>query len=439
MIYKINFTFTILYISIPLFLITGPAIPDIIISLGGIFGLTYIIVTKNKTGLNKIRFFQISFFFWIALIYTSFFAKNFEKSIQDSLIFLRYLMIPICCYFIFFNKEHFLRYLLLLSMALTFFVSIDTLFQFFSYTTIDGFGPDLFGFKSNWYGRLTGPFADELIPGSYISKFGLVGFVYFLIIKDFKYKNFFQTFYLSLILVTCFVSGERMAFATYLLALVLLFLFLNKERKILFKSILVGIFCIIAIYKFHPFYNDFEIIENKEIHKGLKVEKKFKCENDDTTCVKVVYLQPSFFQIIRNFETSAYGEIYLLSYEMFKDNPITGIGISNFKFLCNNEMKYKKMMLNYECATHPHNIYIQWLTEGGIVIFFIFLIYIISICNLVIKNNGDLKFKIISLTLLVILFWPIMSTGSLIKNWYGISVFFIIGISMCLSRIKQNS
>ena len=77
MIYKINFIFTVLYISIPLFLITGPAIPDIIISLGGIFGLTYIIVTKNKTGLNKIRFFQISFFFWIALIYTSFFAKNF--------------------------------------------------------------------------------------------------------------------------------------------------------------------------------------------------------------------------------------------------------------------------------------------------------------------------------------------------------------------------
>ena len=63
-------------------------------------------------------------------------------------------------------------------------VSIDTLYQFINYTSKDGFGEDLLGFKSNWYGRLTGPFGDELIPGSYLSKFGLFGFVFLISLKN---------------------------------------------------------------------------------------------------------------------------------------------------------------------------------------------------------------------------------------------------------------
>ena len=70
------------------------------------------------------------------------------------------------------------------------FVSLDTLYQFINYTSKDGFGEDLFGFKSNWYGRLTGPFGDELIPGSYVSKFGLFGFIFLISIKNFKNNIF---------------------------------------------------------------------------------------------------------------------------------------------------------------------------------------------------------------------------------------------------------
>ena len=67
--------------------------------------------------------------------------------------------------------------------------------------------------------------------------------------------------------------------------------------------------------------------------------------------------------MISNFSSSAYGEIYLLALEMFKDNFITGIGINNYKLLCETNEYYKIKMVNYECASHPHNIYLQWLTE----------------------------------------------------------------------------
>ena len=123
---------------------------------------------------------------------------------------------------------------------------------------------------------------------------------------------------------------------------------------------------------------------------------------------------------------------------MFIDNPITGIGINNFKYLCNNNYYYSDMMINYNCASHPHNIYIQWLTEGGIIVFISFIFYLYFLVQFIINNKGDKKYKIISIVIILIMFWPIMSTGSLIKNWYGLTTFYIIGMCICLSKFKKN-
>ena len=428
-----------LFLLIPLFLITGPAIPDIIIVIGVLFGIFYCFFFKTYEDFVKIDLFRATILFWLSLIFISIFAYNKINSFQDSFIFIRFLLIPIFCYFLFFKDEKFLQRLLFLIFILVVFVSIDTLYQFFNYTSKDGFGEDLLGFRSNWYGRLTGPFGDELIPGSYVSKFGLLGFVFIISNKKLEKKIIFQSIYLSLILLVCFVSGERMALATFLLSLLLLFIFLSDNRKSIFLSIILGISLIFLAIYLHPFYNDFKIIESTQYHQGQKIEKFFQCENNiKKVCSKIINIQPSFLEVIKNFSTSAYGEIYLLSYNMFLDNPITGIGINNFKYLCDFNEIYTSMMINYECASHPHNIYVQWLTEGGIVVFIFFILYLIILIRFIINNIGDKKYKIISLIIIFAMFWPIMSTGSLVKNWYGVITFFIIGICMCLSKFKKN-
>ena len=181
-----------LFLLIPLFLVTGPAIPDIVITLGILFGIFYTFYQKEYKNFIKLNLFRISIIFWICLILISFFSYNKNNSFQDSLIFIRFLLIPFCCYLIFFeNKKVFERSLLII-FFLVVFVSIDTFYQFINYTSKDGFGKDLLGFTSNWYGRLTGPFGDELIPGSYVSKFGLFGFVFLISIKKFKNNIFIQ-------------------------------------------------------------------------------------------------------------------------------------------------------------------------------------------------------------------------------------------------------
>ncbi len=431
--------FSYLFLLIPLFLITGPAIPDIVITLGVIFGIFYILYQKEYENFIKLNFFRISIIFWLSLILISFFSYNKTYSFQDSLIFIRILLIPFFCYFVFFRDNKFFERLLLVLFIIVVFVSIDTLYQFINYTSKDGFKEDLLGFKSNWYGRLTGPFGDELIPGSYLSKFGLFGFVFLISKKKLENNIIFQSLYLSIIILVCYVSGERMAFATFSLSLLLLLIFLDGFRKSIMSSILIGALFIFLANYLHPFYNDFNIIESTEYHQGQKIEKFFQCENNtEKICSKIINIQPNFFEVIKNFSSSAYGEIYLLSFKMFIDNPITGIGINNFKYLCNYNELYKNMMINYECASHPHNIYIQWLAEGGLIVFISFILFLFFLVKFIINNTADKKYKIISIVIILIMFWPIMSTGSLIKNWFGVTTFFIIGLCMCLSKFKNN-
>ena len=438
MIFHTERFFSYIFLLVPLFLITGPAVPDIVITTSVIFSIFYFIFLKKNEEILKINFFIISIIFWVSLLLISFFSYNKVNSFQDSAIFIRFLLIPFSAYLIFFKSNKIFIQLLILILLLVVFVCIDTLFQFFNYSSEFGFGRDLMGFRSNWYGRLTGPFGDELIPGSYISKFGLIGFTYLIINKKFRSNSLVHSTYLSLIFVVSYITGERMAFATYAMGLFFLFIFLKDYRKTIFFSIFLGLFSLFIIIKLHPFYNDFKVIESTEYHQGLKIQKTYKCQNNtEEVCSKIIEVQPSFFKILRNFNTSAYGEIYLLAYKMFINNPITGIGINNFKYICETNNFYNNLMINYDCASHPHNIYIQWLSEGGLLVFFIFVLYLLFLITFIIKNEGEKRFKIISLIVILIMFWPIMSTGSLIKNWYGIITFFIIGILMRLSKFRN--
>jgi len=439
MILKTEKIFNYFFLLLPLFLITGPAIPDIIITLCVIFGIFYLIYLGEYEQILRINFFRISILFWISLLIISFFSYNKINSFQDAVIFLRFLLIPFFTYFIFCKNGKILQNTIFLIFIIVMFICVDTVYQFFNYTSKSGFGEDLLGFKSNWYGRLTGPFGDELIPGSYISKFGLLGYIFLISNKRFEKNVIFQSIYLSFILFITYVSGERMAFATFGLGLFLLLIFLDEFRRSILLSIFIGsILILLAIY-LHPFYNDFKVLESTQYHQGLKIEKSFECENGNgKLCSKIVQIQPSFLEIIKNFKTTSYGEIYLLSYKMFTDNLITGIGINNFEYLCNTIDTYKKLMVNYNCASHPHNIYIQWLAEGGLIVFTTFIFYLIFLISFIINSNAEKKYKVISLVVILIMFWPIMSTGSLVKNWYGVTTFFIIGLCISIDKIKSN-
>ena len=128
-----------------------------------------------------------------------------------------------------------------------------------------------------------------------------------------------------------------------------------------------------------------------------------------------------------------YHEHYLSSWEIFKDNPLIGVGPKNFRVKCKEE-KYNFSKLT--CSTHPHNIPLQLLAETGIFTFIIYLIVNIVIWYNLFKSlfSKIVKIKIylnnfqISLLInIVILIWPLSPNGNFFNNWLSIIIYFPVG------------
>ena len=117
--------------------------------------------------------------------------------------------------------------------------------------------------------------------------------------------------------------------------------------------------------------------------------------------------------------------------EIFKENPITGTGIKTYHQYCTN-LKIKKK-LDIECSSHPHNTYIQILSDiglfGAIIIFFIFLyIFLINLKIFIAKNPSNLlkSFFILNLGILMNLM-PFIPSGSFFNNWINLMIYYPIG------------
>ena len=426
-----NLSLLLIYL-LPISLITGPAIPDLSITLINLLFLYYLI-KHNKFAIIKKEWVLSILFFWICLQTSSIFAENHYLAFADSTIFIRILLIPVFMYFWLLNEDRKIINLLGCIFFVNLFVIFDCIYQFLNYSPELGFGEDILGISSNFYGRLSGPFND-LIPGSFISKFSFLGLCFIFIVLK-KKKNLLilsSIIYLILCGIITFISGERMALATFIMGITIGIIIYQNYRLIFLISLTFIAISLIFIHKTHPIYNDYTVIKSTPFHLGQTIQKKYNCGDEE--CIKIINIQPELKQVLKNFKKSPYGDVYILSIRMFSDNKLFGIGLNNFNYLCNEKNIYQP---KDKCWSHPHNFYIQWLTESGILGFTAFIIFLSTILYVIyIKRNQDYA-KITFITF-SILFWPLMSTGSLLKNWHGIETFFILGVAISLLKINKK-
>ncbi len=429
-----------LYFLIPLFLITGPALPDISITF-----FILIIIIFRRDLISKINeswmFFLLLLWLWFLCI--SFFAYNFEKSIVDAIIFSRFILFIILSYLIlnYFNKRIIKNLLYFISIC-CFFVTIDCLYQFYNYSFDYGFGADILGrYPEGLYGRLSGPFND-LVPGSYLSRLLFFIFILYFFVKNenLKYNYYIKIFLyvsISLILVVIYFSGERMALATAILGYLICFIFSKEYRKLILITTFIASSFIVININLHPHFTNTVILESKASHEGLIIQKKFQCSDDSNSiCVKEFLVQPAFTEVLKNFDKSAYGEIYMSAFHMWNDYKITGIGLNNFNILCNENDKYRKYNKNFGCTTHPHNLYIQALVETGFIGLIIFVIVVLMMLyKIYLIEEKNIRFPLIAAYLTI--FWPIMSTGSFLKNWNMVFICFIISLCFIISEYRK--
>ncbi len=434
-----NNFYYLVFISLIFFLITGPALPDIFLT---ILVVSTLFIKRNILLGKNYKWFILFLILWVWFIVSSLFAYNIYNSFIETLIFVRFILFIFISYTILIDvKLNHLKYILYFIFFCCLFVSVDTLYQYYNYSYLHGFGEDLFGRKpEGLYGRLSGPFSD-LVPGSYLSR--LCFFILIIYLLDFNKitssKKLNVLFIISLvpILSTIYFTGERMSVATTLLGLFLCLMFANKLRKLLFFSLLLSAIFIFFNLNFHPHYKNYKVLESSSKHEGLIIEREFEC-NNNINCNKQFKVQPKFLEILRNFHKSAYGEIYISALHMWNDFKFVGIGLNNFNLVCINEKKYNKYNSNFGCTTHPHNMYLQSLVETGVIGFLIFL-FLIVLLSLKILKTHETNLRVLLISIFLTIFWPIMSTGSFLKNWNMVFISLVISLILIFSQIKYKS
>ena len=142
--------------------------------------------------------------------------------------------------------------------------------------------------------------------------------------------------------------------------------------------------------------------------------------------------------------SKTHNDMYISAYRIFLDNKYFGVGPRQFR---NNCKEYK--VSSYSCDTHPHNTYLELLSETGLFSFIIvlsifILISFLSIKHLILKFIGDRKgifndFEVCLLASIILSLWPLSPSGSFFNNWMSIVYYFPVGILLWQRSERKKS
>ena len=287
------------------------------------------------------------------------------------------------------------------------FVAIDTIVQFVFGTSLSGHP------KPDYQGRLTGPF-DRLVVGVYLERlvWPVIGVLFGWAMtsgKSFKKLSLAIAFSL-LVGVAVLLSGERMSLMLFGLCGLLFAIGAKNLRLPLFVC---GVIVAVA-------------------------------------AVSTVTLQPTLKErfitrtmpYLTNLSASPYGSVWHNGLTAWKHSPVLGVGRDNFVPACETLGRPGGFINEHEeyggelkCVRHPHNIYIEWMAEGGIVGLGLFLTFMALIIRQAFYNLNDKNQSIneyyMRLGLLIGLvpfLWPFMSSMSFFTNWSAVLFWWVMGL-----------
>lgn len=299
-----------------------------------------------------------------------------------------------------------------------FFVFIDIIYQY-------SFGIDLFGYEPGMCEngsclRYQGVFGKELIAGSFFAYFALVAILFL-----------FQEKILNLIFlilgVAIIITGDRSPFIAYIIFWFLYILISNQSYK---KKILLLFSSLIIFFLIINFSSS-----SQKRYIGLVKDIKYS-GNENSRSFKDIN---NFFNDIKD---SPWGKHYQVAWAMFLDRPFTGHGYNSFQILCS---KYEKVTNTNTgtfkgCSTHPHNAFLEILSEQGLfglVILNIIIFYILKKILTLKFTNKDVRNKFFLTGVLFLCFYfPFKPTGSLFSTWLG-SITFLV-YSFYLFFLEKN-
>jgi O-antigen ligase len=384
-----------LFCMLPFFLITGPFLSDLAISIISLIFLFYCF-NKRDFSFFKKKYFYLFLLFWFYLVFNSLFNNFNFDSLKISFFYLRYGVFVIAITaFLNFNDD-FKKFFFYCICGCFVTLVIDGFFQYFN-------GENILGFKTPDNQRVSSFFNEKQILGSYLSRLWPVFFGLFVLNfyeRKWSYNLMIIIFILSETLI--FLSGDRTAFFYINLSAFFILIFSKKLFKLRLATLLLSFFLIFLVSSINP--------TAKERIFDLSIKQfNFKKKEGESW----------------NIFTQKHDAVYKTAYKMFLDNKLLGVGVKNFRKFCNNE---DYQVNRSSCSTHPHNAYIQLLSETGLIGFCFLLIIFFYFCKFVFthlllklkKKYYFIDFEICLLSGILLYLWPFVPTGSIFNNWLNI-------------------
>lgn len=413
-----NSYFNLLLSLMPLSFIAGNMIINIntiliilstlILFRGDIFKTKFFLI-------DKIIFIFFGFVIFTALFNDVFYLNKLSwgtayATTLRSFLFLKYLLLYISIKFLI-EKDYINFKLFFISCSLaSLFVCFDIIYQF-------SFGKDIFGYEAiPGFRKLGGPFGDELIAGGYIQRFSIFSFFLIpLFYKNFSPKilKFLIPILLIIILISLILSGNRMPLLLFILLVSLIVIFNKQTRKyfISFASILLIIFSLAFTF-------------------NQKVKNNFNSFYGQISNMAKILINKDF-----DNNSSQYLKEFASFYDTWLLNKYIGGGIKSFRYYCHVRPNIDKNS-KFVCNMHPHNYYLEILTETGLIGFFIIsIIFILILYKTFYKkyfdSNSSLTYNNISVPFIFLFFveiFPLKSTGSFFTTGNATYIFLIMAI-----------
>ena len=142
--------------------------------------------------------------------------------------------------------------------------------------------------------------------------------------------------------------------------------------------------------------------------------------------------------IEKYFKASQYGAHQNTAFNIFKDYPLFGVGIKNFRFESNKEKYFNKEYehANVRSATHPHQTHLEFLSETGLFGYFSFLFLIlytlVKSINSFIKNRNI--FQLSAIIYIFSIMIPLLPSGSFLSTFNSAIIWINFAIMVSFNK-----
>jgi len=398
----LNSYFLLLFSFIPASIIVGPAISLVNILIID-FSFIFLILYKKDYKFLSNKTVKFIIFLCLYLIFNSIISKDFSMSAYRNFGFIRFGILFLAFNYFFYNKDFINRVLIVWILTLSI-LTLDTYLESI-------FGRNILGYGEEYGRRLVSFFKDEPIVGGYINGFYLVliGYLFYLNDKIVnKYKNIILI-YSIFFLIAIVLTGER---SNSIKAVFGFFLFYSFNDFFKFKEKILSI--LLLILMFTLLLNTSNFLKLRYGGQFFKPIISIFQSNGQ--------IQKNEISIKNKLKDNIYISLYQSGFDVFKKYPIFGVGNKNYRL----ETCSAKNITKYNCSTHPHQIYFEFLAEHGLIgsMILLFILFNLVFSKIKIILNSKNYLQLGCLIFLIISFVPFLPSGAFFAD-YNLTIFWV--------------